>query len=207
MKPTQTLPENYRPIGTFDLSNNFRLLVWMNVLGLGVYILSGWLFIQILSWLRPNEAEPALAAGIAGLQDILGTLVGLVILYAVVILLHEALHGVFFWLYTHKRPVFAFKGAYAYAAAPEWFLPRNVYFVTAVAPLVGISLMGLAMFAVVPPSWFLPVLAALIINAGGAAGDLWVAGWLLRQPPACYANDRGDAITLYLAGEAESRDQ
>ncbi len=207
MKPVKTLPEAYHPIGSFDLAKDFRLLVWMNVLGLGIYILSGLLFIQILHWLRPAQAGPALAAGLAGLQNILQTLVGLVILYAAVILLHEGLHGIFFWIFTRQRPIFAFKGAYAYAAAPDWFLPRDLYFVTAVAPLVGISLLGVAGFAFAPPTWFLPVLAGLIINAGGAAGDLWVAAWLVRQPPTCYANDRGDAIILYLAGEAELRDQ
>ncbi len=198
MNPTRTLPTDYRPIGTFDLAKDFRLLVWMNVLGLGIYILSGVVFYQILHWLRPGEALPALAAGLAGLQDIPRTIVGIVILYAAVILLHEGLHGAFFWIFTHQRPVFAFKGAYAYAAAPDWFLPRAMYFITAVAPLVGISLLGVAALAVAPPAWFLPLLAALVINAGGAAGDVWVAGWLLRQPPACYANDRGDAITLFM---------
>ncbi len=206
MKPTRILPEAYRPIGTFDLAKDFRLLVWMNVLGLGIYILSGLLFIQTLHWLRPAEAGPALAAGLSGLQNILQTLVGLVILYAAVILLHEGLHGIFFWLFIHQRPVFAFKGAYAYAAAPEWYLPRDMYFVTAVAPLVGISIIGIVLFAFAPQAWFLPVLAGLIINAGGAAGDLWVAAWLLRQPSTCYANDRGDAITLYLAGKTEFGD-
>ncbi len=207
MKPIRTLPETYYPIGTFDLDKDFRLLAWINVLGLGIYILSGLLYIQVLQWLRPAEAGPALVAGLAGLQDIPRTLVALVILYAAVILLHEALHGVFFWIFTRQRPAFALKLTYAYAAAPEWFLPRNLYFVTAVAPLVGLSLIGAALFAFVPSSWFMPLLAVMIINAGGAAGDLWVAAWLLRQPPTCYANDRGDAITLYLAGEAKTGDQ
>ncbi len=207
MKPIRTLPEAYHPIGSFDLAKDFRLLAWMNVLGLGIYILSGLLFSQIAAWLRPAEAGPALVAGLAGLGDIPRTLVALVILYAAVILLHEGLHGVFFWIFTHQRPAFALKLTYAYAAAPEWFLPRNLYFVTAVAPLVGISVAGVALFSFVPANWFLPVLAGLIINSGGAAGDLWVAAWLLRQPPTCYANDRGDAITLYLACEAKTGDQ
>ncbi len=207
MQPTKTLPEAYHPLGSFDLAKDFRLLVWMNVLGLGIYILSGLLFIQIVHWLRPAEAGPALAAGMASLGDLLRTLVALLILYAAVILLHEGLHGVFFWIFTRQRPVFAVKVTYAYAAAPGWFLPRDMYFVTAVAPLVGISLIGVGLFAAAPPAWFLPVLAGLIINSGGAAGDLWVAAWLLRQPPTCYANDRGDAITLYLAGKTEIGDQ
>ncbi len=200
MQPTQTLPETYHPIGTIDLSKNFRLLVWMNVLGLGLFVVSGWLFVQITYWLRPNEAPQALAIAIAGLPGALQVIIVVVVLYAGMVLLHEALHGLFFWLFTGGRPVFAFKGAYAYAAAPDWFLPRNMYFVTAVAPLVGISLLGVTALAFGPSSWFLPALVVLITNAGGAAGDLWVAGWLLRQPSNCYANDRGDGVTLYLPG-------
>ena len=207
MKPTKTLPENYHPIGTFDLSTNLRALLWLNMLGLGLFILSGFLFVQTLYWLRPNDGAQGLASDLAGLPGVLQVVVEFLVLYAGMILLHEALHGLFFWLYTRQRPVFAFKGAYAYAAAPEWLLPRNLYFVTAIAPLVGISLLGAAAFAIAPPSWFLAVLVVLIGNAGGAAGDIWVAGWLMRQPPSCYAQDRGDAVTLYLAGKTEPGDQ
>ncbi len=207
MQPIKSLPEYYQSIGTFDLSTNFRALVWLNVLGLGIFILSGFLFIEILYWLRPQDGAVGLVTSLNELPGIVQVVIVLVILYVGMILLHEALHGLFFWLFTRQRPVFAFKGAYAYAAVPDWYLPRNLYFVTAVAPLVGISLLGVAAFAFAPAAWFLPVLVVLVANAGGAAGDLWVAGWLLRQPASCYAQDKGDSVTLYLAGKTELSDQ
>jgi hypothetical protein len=56
---------------------------------------------------------------------------------------------------------------------------------------------GLAVIPVVPASWLLGVWFVLTMNAGGSVGDLLVAGWLLRQPPTCLAQDRGDSVTLF----------
>jgi len=198
LKATRTLPENYHPVGTIDLSQNLRALIWLNVIGFGLFLVSGTIFIRILYWLRPQDAASGLILNINGAQSILEIVAAFVALYAGMILLHEAIHGLFFWTFTGERPVFAVRWTYAYAAAPGWFLPRNLYFVTALSPLVGISLLGLVVFAVAPPAWFLPALVVVVANASGAIGDIWVALWLLRHPPACLARDQGDAVTLYL---------
>jgi hypothetical protein len=63
---------------------------------------------------------------------------------------------------------------------------------------VLISLAGVVLFAFASPAWLLPTWFVLIMNAGGAVGDLFVAGWLICQPPGCFAQDRGDAVTLYV---------
>lgn len=114
-----------------------------------------------------------------------------------VIVLHEIVHGLFFWLFTGSRPVFALKIVYAYAGAPDWYLPCRQYMVVGVAPLVVITALGVLLLAVVPQGWLLPVLLFTALNAGGAVGDLGVAAWLLVQPAACLANDEGDRVTLY----------
>jgi len=199
MKSTKTLPENYHAIGSIDLSLNRRALIWLNVLGLGLFVVTGSAFVQVLYWLRPNEAGSGLTLDLSSAGSILELVAAFLALYAGMILLHEAVHGSFFWVFTRERPVFAIRWAYAYAAAPGWFLPRNLYFVTALSPLVGISLLGLAVFALAPPAWFMPTLIVLVANASGAIGDIWVAVWLLRHPPSCLACDKGDAVTLYLS--------
>jgi hypothetical protein len=198
MKPTKNLPENYQAIGSIDLSQNMRALILLNIIGLGLFVVAGSIFMQLLYWLRPLDAGSGLTLNINGAQGILELIVAFLALYAVMILLHEAIHGLFFWVFTRERPVFAIRWTYAYAAAPGWFLPRNLYFVTALSPLVGISLLGLVVFALAPPAWFLPTLIVVVGNASGAIGDIWVAIWLLRHPPTCLARDQGDAVTLYL---------
>lgn len=120
------------------------------------------------------------------------------------VLIHEGIHGFFFWLFTHSIPKFAFKGTYAYAAAPGWYFSRKQYFITALSPFLLISLAGLMFMLFFPPAWFIPLLLVMVFNAGGAVGDLWVAIWLLTQPSGCLAHDSGDATTLYIPLESKN---
>lgn len=197
LKPRQTLPEGYRPIGTFDITTNPRLVLILNLVGLGIAAISAWVFSALLAWLRPQEAKTALAVEINSLGQLFGIILGLVALTALMMVLHEAAHGLFFWLFTRSRPQFAFKVVYAYAAMPGWFFPRWHYLVIGLAPLGLLSLLGIGLMAVMPPQGFLALILFLVGNAGGAVGDLWVMAWLMRQPPDVLAEDRGDAVTLY----------
>jgi len=198
MKPTRNLPEAFHTVGSFDLRNNPKALLQLNLWGFVLFALSAWGFIAALYLLRPGEIRAGLVFGFSSLGHILQVVVVILVVTAVMIVVHEAVHGLFFWLFTHSVPRFAFKGVYAYAAAPDWYLPKYEYLVVALAPLVGLSAIGIGLMAVVPYTWFTVLLLFLVTNASGAIGDLWVAGWLLRQPDACYANDLGDAVTLYV---------
>ncbi len=200
MEAIQNLPETYQKVGTLDISKDQRLQLLLNVVGLAAMIGFAWLFIQAMTWLRPDHGLAGLnqvEVRVGSLLEWLGIVGAVLGLSMFNVLLHEAIHGLFFWLFTRSRPRFAFKLAYAYAAAPDWYIPRNQFLVTTLAPLVLISLAGLLIFAIAPASWLLPTLFVITINAGGAVGDLAVAGWLLTQPAHCMAQDRGDAVTLY----------
>ncbi len=198
MKPTQSLPNSYRSIGTFDVRNNSQTMVRLNILGFVLFAVSAWFFAVVLNVLRPEEAKNGLAVSFSNLGGILQSVLAVILATGAMIVLHEAVHGIFFWLFTRSIPKFAFKGLYAYAAAPQWYLPKRSYLVVALAPLVVLSLAGMALMLVVPSSWFIILLLFLVINASGAIGDLWVTAWLVRQPNTCYANDLGDAVTLYV---------
>ncbi len=198
MKATQTLPENYRCIGTFDLRNNNSALLQLNLLGVVLFALSTGLFTAILAALRPEDTRQGLALGISSIAGIVQVVLVVLAVTAAMIVLHEAAHGICFWIFTGTAPKFGFKLTYAYAAAPDWYLPKYAYLVTALAPLVLLSLAGVALMPVVPPGAFIVLLLFLVTNASGAIGDLWVVRWLLHQPDACYANDQGDAVSLYV---------
>jgi hypothetical protein len=123
--------------------------------------------------------------------------VAVLVLTFLMIVVHELIHGLFFWLFTRERPTFGFKGAYAYAAAPDWYMPRNQYAIVGLAPLVLMTLAGLVLLPVIPV-WAIPALLFVVVtNAAGAVGDIAVVGWLLLQPRATLVNDIGDAVTLY----------
>lgn len=196
MKPTQTLPPGYYEVGTLDLRSNRRALIILNVVGALLLLLAGWLSIRLGLWLRP-EAVSQLSFQIDSAVVAIKVILALLAITAVMLVVHEAIHGVFFWLFTGSRPGFGIGAGYAYASAKGWYLPRGQYFITSLAPLVVISVLGMALAAAAPLNWFVPLLALVIMNASGAVGDLAVAGWLLMQPDDCLAQDKGDAVTLY----------
>jgi len=198
MKPTQILPAHYRQVGSFDITKNKRLLVLLNFVGMVGLGVSGMLFTAILSWLRPEAVEQAFELemdSLAQLVILIGVVFALVLLNTV---LHEAIHGFFFWLFTHSRPRFAFHWTYAYAAAPDWYLLKYQYLVTALAPLLLISLIGILLFLFAPAGWLASVWFVLVINSAGSVGDLAVAIWLVWQPSTCMAQDIGNAVTLFV---------
>jgi len=198
MPATQHLPEGYRSIGTLDITKDMRLLIYMNIAGLVLLFVFYYVFIRAALWMRPEAARQGLAAGIHGLGGVAIAILAVIGIYAAVIILHEGAHGIFLAWFTRTRPVFAFRGYYAYAAAPGWYFPRGQYMLVSLAPVVLLSLLGLVVLAFVPPGWFLAVISFVAFNGSGAVGDLAVFYWLLRQPSTCLAYDVGEAVTLYL---------
>jgi hypothetical protein len=198
MEPTRQLPSNYRSVGTLDLSKNRWILILMNVLAVGLLFGFGYLFLMIMLRLRPVDGPAGFGGSIEGPLGILLYLGYIALLYVAVVLLHEAIHGIFFWIFTRSRPHFAFKVWYAYATAPGWYLPRNQYAVVGIAPLVLISSLGILLFLFVPADWLMTVFLLITFNASGAVGDIAVLVWLFTKPKTCLAADQGDAVTLYL---------
>jgi hypothetical protein len=198
MPATQHLPEGYHSIGTLDITKNTRLLIYMNIAGLFLLVGFYYVFSRAVLWMRPEAARQGLSGGIHGLGGVFVIILAVIGIYAAVIVLHEAAHGVFIAWFTRSRPVFAFRGYYAYAAAPGWYFPRGQYMLVSLAPLVLLSLLGLIVLAFVPAGWFLAVISFIAFNGSGAVGDLAVFLWLLRQPSTCLAYDVGEAVTLYL---------
>lgn len=201
MKPEQALrelPAGYAAAGTIDLSKNKWLAIAVNLAAVGLFFGFGWLFAAAAAWLRPDWLNFNLeVSGPGRLFGLLALLIGLI---AAQVALHELIHGLFFWRFTGARPRFALKLMYAYAAAPDWYLPRYQHLVTALAPLVVMTAAGLALLPVVPARLVPALLFVLTANAAGAVGDMLVAAWLLRQPPTALVRDIGDAITVYNLG-------
>lgn len=198
MKPTKTLPPSYQHKDTLDLSTNKRLALVLNVSGLLLFLLSAVFFIQVALFLRQDE-EMSFAFD-SGLSLLLALLACLLVLLLTVVV-HEAVHGLIFWLLTKANPTFGLKGFYAYAAVPDWYLPRSPFFAAALAPLVLVTAVGLLLLPVVPQTILPFLLLWLIFNTAGSVGDIAVVIWLWRQPHTTYVNDFGDGIAIYHRSE------
>ncbi len=196
--PTKTLPDGYALHRRMSLLDK-KSLILVNLWGAGLFLASAVFFPLLAGWLTPRR-EPAASIEMNGLAGAAGFIVLLAGVMAVMIVLHEGLHGLFFWLYTHAKPKFAFKGFYAYAAMPGWYLPRREYLVTALAPLVGITVLGVLGLALLPGWADPPLIWLLILNTSGAVGDLWIVWALLRAPSGVLGCDNGDSAELFVPG-------
>ena len=198
MHPLKTLPENYRIARKLDLSSDRRALLLLNLLGLVLIVISGGAFIALLVWLRPLDAIQVLSGAPEGAAAKVALGAAIIAAFILLVVLHEAVHGLFFWIVTGAKPCFGFKGVYAYAAAPDWYLPRGPYLLTCLAPLIILTPVGIAVLALAPQPWLVPALFFLAMHTGGAGGDLYMAVLLLGQPANLLALDEGDSFTLYL---------
>jgi hypothetical protein len=187
---TQTLPETHTRRTVLDLSGKLPLLL-MNLVSLLTFALFFMGFLRLAAVLRPQPISSQ--SQITSLQSILLLLITL----AAFITLHELCHGLFLWLFTRHRPQFGFKVVYAYAAAPDWYLPRNQHIVTALAPLVGISLFGIALMPMTPPVYLPFLLFCLSFNTAGAIGDGITVIWEFTKSPHAYIRDTGPTCECY----------
>jgi hypothetical protein len=129
-----------------------------------------------------------------GLLVILGVFIASIPFTMIV---HELIHGLFFWIFTRKRPSYGFKGLYAYAAAPDFYIPRNQFILIGLAPFVVISLVGVALLPLTTLGVALTIVFILTMNAAGAIGDFYAVGILLTRPSATLIRDFGDGMACY----------
>jgi hypothetical protein len=197
MRATNNLPENFHHLKTLDLSNS-RSILWMNLAAIPLLFLFGWLFSRLIIFFRPINT---FQNGVRGFFIEFSVWELLVFLLSIILMLilHELIHGILFWMFTHERPKFALKSGYAFAAAPNWYLPSRKYILVGLSPVVVISVASilLAWFIAFPYIPYLLVIATF--NAAGSLGDLIVVGWVLNQPKSILVKDEGDKFSSYLA--------
>ena len=188
-EPVQNLPENYSKSSEIDLSSNKGMLVLLNLIGLILFGIS-FVLLTVLSGNIHPELHTGFDIGIKSVVLIIGLMI-------IMLIVHEAIHGFFFWRFTHARPVFALRFTYAYAAAPDWFIPAKQYQIVGLAPLIIIDLVCVLLILIAPASWALPAAFVTAMNTAGAIGDLWIIFRLSREVPGTFVQDTGDRVSFF----------
>ena len=194
MQATQSLPTGYAPLGSVTLKENRRLFIALNLLGIPWAIVCAGFFIVMASLLG---AAPGSGSMTLTLADMALWILALTLTLFAALVLHELTHGLFFWLFTRSRPRFGFKGAYAYAAALGWYIPRPQVLIIGLAPLIILSLLGLLILPLLPFPASLLLLFALFANATGAIGDLYMSARLLATSRSVLIEDMGEGIRWF----------
>lgn len=187
---TQTLPAGYIRTAEINLKKDLKLAIILNVVALIVFVVVFILLSSSIVLVRPEVRNFSENVTVLKVLGVLG-------LTVVILVVHEIIHGVFFWLFSRSKPVFALRPLYAFAGAPNWFFPKRQYAITALAPLVVIGAVGLLLLLLAPISWLFMVIFLVALNTGGASGDIFVFMRLLQLPASSFANDTGDVVTFF----------
>lgn len=100
---------------------------------------------------------------------------------------------------TGRRPRFGFTGWATTVALSGCYLTRPRYVGAELAPLVLLTAGGLAAVPWSPPVAVPGLLALLVLNAVGSAGDVLTAGWVLTRGGAGMVEPRGTQAVVYAA--------
>lgn len=191
MQSIQQLPPGYAHQGTIDLSENVKLAVLLNVFAIALLLVFTRLMTEYIGWFHPAWSLAA------ALDNTLRALLAFAAVLVVMPIVHEAVHGVFFWWFTRSRPRFGATALYAYAGAPDWYIPRRPYLVVGLAPFVVITAVCLALIPVVPSGWVFPLGLLAVLNASGCVGDFAVVIWILRHSQQVLVQDTGDTMSIF----------
>lgn len=192
---SKTLPEGYTQSAEINLKAQKKLAVGMNIAAFIVLIPVGILLIWFIRMVHP-QIEGTMFSFSLGLESLPKALLLIVILTGMLIL-HEAIHGIGFWLATREQPKYGLSLAYAYAAAPEWYIPAGIYFWIGIAPLLVIDVVGLLFISVLPVSSAGIIAVAVALNTAGAVGDAYILYRLTLLGKTTLVNDAGDKVLFY----------
>lgn len=192
MNPTKTLPPDYKPLYTLDLTKNIGVAIFLNIAVVIMFVGFGRWFALLSMRLRPELWKDW---GQITVSDI--DLLSLGIAFVLMVVLHEGIHGLSFWLVTREPPKFGVKLLYAFASAPDWYIPRNQFIAVGLAPLVLLSILGVVLMPLFPLNWTPGLIFFLTFNAAGSVGDLLTVFILFYRPKDVLVNDLGDSFTIY----------
>lgn len=188
--PVVTLPVHYREVHYMKVTEPGRLF-WLNVLSLIPLCGSGLVVLGMLVIYR-DLGRPLV---IDALPKTIPTWVG-VALVLLVLPLHEWIHGLMI-TYVGHRPRYGVKLMVLFATSDGALFRRNEFIQIALAPLVVISAVGLVAMLFVPTDLSAWIGLAVMVNAAGAIGDLWMTAVALRFDPSALIRDEEDSMRIF----------
>jgi hypothetical protein len=189
--PVMALPPHYQEVHYMSI-NERGVLLWLNLLSLVPLALSALLIFGALLVYQEELGSPLV---INALPDALPTPLGIVLVLAV-LPIHEWLHGVMIARCGH-RPRYGVKLFVLFATSDGALFRRDEFIRIALAPLVVITAFGGMVMLFLPFGLAYWVALAIILNAGGAIGDLWMTAIALRYDSSALIRDEEDSMRIF----------
>ncbi len=192
MTPIRLLPPDYHEVKHLVVTASGTIL-WLNILAFLPMVVAFFLMAAWLSVVLRVRGSWAISLG-GGVPIWLA----LAILLLLMIPLHEGAHGLAIVWVGHK-PRFGAKLSkmVVYATTDAGLFRRGEFILVALAPLVGLTLLGMFLVFFVPDWAGYYISLGVILNAGSAIGDLWMVIEVLRYPASAIVRDEEDGIRIY----------
>ncbi len=195
--PVRIIPAGYREVHYLKLTQT-SLLIWLNLLSLIPLVMSGLL---VFGLLLVYHEELGAVLVIDALPDTLPMLPGLV-LTLLVLPLHEWIHGQMIKHVGHE-PRYGVKWMVLFATSKGGVFRRNEFIDVALAPLVVITSAGIVLMLFLPLGLAQWVGLAIVMNAAGAIGDLWMTVVALRYDRSVLVRDEEDSMRIFATPSAQ----
>ncbi len=195
--PIIALPPDYREAFTVRVTQRHA---WIPLLALTLapLLVSGGLLFGALAAYHAAGAPLVIGALPTDMPRYLGY-----VLVLGVLPLHEAVHG---WMIRRcgHSPRYGLKWYALYTTSDSAYFRRDEYLRVLLAPLLVITLGGVVALPFLPPGLASWVALAVVVNASGAGGDLWMAAITRRCEPAALIRDEADGMRVYLPAATPS---
>jgi hypothetical protein len=162
------------------------------------WLVCGALVLWIAVRLHPDPQSDTPVFGAA--DGTIGVIViGVFLLGGAVLLVipHEGIHRVCYWLFTGERPSVSRPGGHTYIAPPGHYLPKRLFLLVALAPLIVWSFVIVVTLIFVPAPTIYWLAVALALNLAICTTDLAMITWAFRQPRDALFNDQGLVVIAY----------
>ncbi len=122
-------------------------------------------------------------------------IVGVIIGGFFILIIHELIHGLFFWLFSRKKVKFGFKQGLAYATCPGFLFSKKQFFITLSSPFIVIT----AILLMLQYSLFHPMVILFLISwhASACAGDFYMIKIIIKAPANILIEDTESGIDLW----------
>ena len=195
-------PEGYVEIAVIDLTSEKRMKFSAVLLGLVLIVAVPVAMAWYVDVVRPGSLDSGLTKDQEGRTVIsLGSMLSYLAVLVLVLVFHELVHGVVFWRVSGETPTVGLKGVFVYVSAPpSVYFQRDRYLWVGAAPLVSLTLVGVLLVPLLPPSLMLLDVLFVALNAAGSAGDLMMILFLLRYPSSSLIRDLDSGMVIYGLG-------
>jgi hypothetical protein len=206
---TENFPESDQPQqvtpGIEEFKPSLGISIVWNVLGTIMIFVGFFLFTYIYAQIGDGSGTTSFVESGADDENVfylefrVVEVLPLIVVTLLVLVAHEAIHGLAFRFFG-GRPKF---GAaliqkvlpVLYCTAPGYFFTRSQFSVIILAPLIVISVVGIALMPFVGNG--LLIVIPLALNFAGAIGDVWMFGMLMWKRSDVQVEDLKDGLRFH----------